>query len=358
MNQMAHDFKASHRFGYYSFQFMDHFLGRQRVDKLWGTSRKRLLGSMYGRLKNKELQPPIPIERRTGLSAKDFRREFLNKGRPVILEGAAKDWACCKKWNMEMFDSRHGNEEILLIANSGVGTNDDFDSVYESTTLGKVIANIRTGGSKYLSFYPILERHPEYYKDLDVPWLKARRHTRGNLYRAAQLFLGGKGTESALHCAHQANLFIQVWGEKHWLLYPRTSTPTVDPDPVRNLYRNVHFRSGMPFNSFQPDFGAHPQFEHTTTYEAHLKPCDIPYNPPYMWHSVRNLTDSIACSYRWTNPLYSFRLFPVFFLLDLCARKPNFIKSLKLGSEDFNLVRLAEEGLLEEYLEKRNVSAS
>ena len=35
-----------------------------------------------------------------------------------------------------------------------------------------------------------------------------------------QVFIGGKGSKTTLHCATENNLFTQVFGEKHWYLYP------------------------------------------------------------------------------------------------------------------------------------------
>ncbi len=336
------------RMEYGFFQFLDHFFGRKTANRISLGGRQSMYREIDRQLKKNGKKPIVPLKKVKDISLEDFQKNHLKKGIPIVFEGAAKDWECCKSWDLEFFNQKHGDERVVLLANSGENTN-VLDEAYESTTFSDIISNIRTGGTKYLNFYPLLDKHPEYYKDFDIQWLKERRH-QNNIYTGCQMFLGGKGNEAALHNAHQANLFIQVWGEKKWVIYPSYYFPAVDPDPVRNLYRNAPFRKGPPFNPFNPDYEMYPRFEYIQGYEIHLKPGDILYNPPYVWHAVKNLTDSIACSYRWTNPFYSFKREPLYFFLDLFATNPNMYKSIKLSKENFNLVRLAEEGLLDDYL--------
>ena len=340
--------------GYKTLHFLDHFFGRQRVDGSFGNSRKRLFHHIDQRISQAPRPELVPVERRKDMTPYEFRKNYLRKRIPVILEAAAKNWPCCKTWDFDYFDQRHGADEVILLDRSGKGTN-ELNAEYETSTFHQIIQEIRSGGNKYLNFYPILQRHPEHYADFDMGWLKRLRH-RHTIFRSCELFMGGANTESTMHNANQANLFVQVLGEKKWILYPVSQTPIIDPDPVRNLYRNAPFRDGPPFNSFEPDYDLYPRAKHLQGYEVHLRPGDILYNPPFMWHSVKNITDSIGCSYRWINPFHSFFSAPLYFLLDLCSTNPPFFRSLKLSAKDFNLVRLAEQGLLEDYLGKKRRS--
>src|SRR4051812_31811303 len=53
------------------------------------------------------------VERREGLTSEQFRNEYFLRSRPVIFSGAAKNWACCKTWNLDHFDSAYGHEDLL-----------------------------------------------------------------------------------------------------------------------------------------------------------------------------------------------------------------------------------------------------
>ncbi len=99
-------------------------------------------------------------------------------------------------------------------------------------------------------------------------------------------------------------------------------------------------------------------YEDIITWEAKLQPGDVLWNPPYVWHAVKNITDAIGVGYRWLTPSYSFKQAPLYATLDLFARNPNIFKSIKLFNEDFNLIQLAETGRLEAYLAEKKKEAA
>ena len=194
----------------------------------------------------------VKVDRRQGLELKEFREYYLKKGIPVVMEGAAKEWTCVKEWSFEYFKKLHGNDEILLVQLQKEGY------PYETITLGEVIENMSSGGDKYYRFYPLLERHPEHIKDFDYKWLLSLKNNV-NWFEAFQVFIGPKSSATGLHNAGSCNVFVQVYGKKHWKLYPPYYTMIIDPNPVKNVYRHAPMRSdkGLPFDPFNPDY-SHP----------------------------------------------------------------------------------------------------
>lgn len=289
----------------------------------------------------------MPIERRKDLSEEEFKNHYVKKGIPVVLEGAAADWPCVKKWSMDYFKELHGTDEIVL-----------FDPLnkeksYELITLADVIDNINGGGSKYYRFYPLLSRHPEHLKDFDYNWL--RRHTTKHvMFDAFQVFMGAKGTRSDMHNANPPNLFVQVYGVKKWVLYSHYYSAIVDPPPIANIYRIAPAkREDGPYNPFKPDFKApYELFKYCDGYSVTLNPGDVLWNPPFYWHAVENETNSIGVGYRWVSPFYSFKIFPLFMFLDLFARKPPIWKAWGMYKKDINELHLAEIEKLEEAKKK------
>lgn len=333
----------SQRFRYGVFQFADHFFGRKKLFSNRAPYYKELNETMpkhgEGRI--------MPIERRKDLSLEEFKNHYVKKGIPVVMEGAAKDWPCVQKWSLEYFKQLHGKDEIVLVDQAIPGY------PYELTTLADVIDNIRGGGSKYYRFYPLLARHPEHLQDFDYKWLKERRNPLC-WFDAFQVFIGGQGSYTALHNANQSNLFVQVYGEKKWVLYSHYYSPVVDPHPVRNVYRSAPGkRETGPFNPFEPDFDyPFELYKNIDGYSVHLKPGDILWNPPFYWHAVKNATDSIGVGYRWLSPLYSFKISPLYMLLDCFATKPPIWKAYSLYKKDINELHLAEFKKLEEAKKK------
>ncbi len=236
------------RLEYGFYQFMDHFFGREKVFKIFGKRRRKFYKKLTETLKAGGEGKMRPIERRKDLTLKEFKNYYVKYGVPVVLEGAAKDWDCVKKWSLEYFKNLHGDDKIIRVEIEKLGF------PYEETTLGNVIDNIRSGGSKYYRFYPLLERHPEHLKDFDYKWLRDRRNPL-TWFEAFQVFIGGNGSLTNLHNANQGNLFVQVYGEKEWVLYSHYYTIIIDPDPVSNVYRNAPTKEEKgPFNPFKPDY--------------------------------------------------------------------------------------------------------
>ena len=331
------------QFKYGMYQVADHFFGRKKLfgnrTKYYEDLKKELISHGEGRI--------MPVERRTDLSLEEFKDHYVRKGIPVVMEGAAKEWDCVKKWSLQYFKELHGDDEIVLVDQ---GTP---DYPYELTTLADVIDNIRGGGSKYYRFYPLLTRHPEHLQDFDYKWLRERR-TNPVWFDAFQVFIGGEGSYTALHNANQSNLFVQAYGEKKWVLYSNCYAPVIDPPPIRNVYRGAPSKKESgPFNPFEPNFeGPYELFKYIDGYSVHLKPGDVFWNPPFYWHAVLNPTDSIGVGYRWLSPLYSYKISPLYMTLDCMATKPPIWKAYSLYRKDINELHLAEMKTLEEAKQK------
>lgn len=322
------------RFKYGVYQWFDHFFGRKRVFK----NRNKFYAKLEKKLKEKGEGQIRPIERRTNLSKKEFFNHYVRKGIPVVMEGAAKDWDCVKNWSPEYFKQLHGEDDIVLVDQSKA------DFPYELIKLKEVIDSIRTGGGKYYRFYPLLSRHPEHLKDFDHEWLKERRG-KPVFFSAFQVFMGGKGTYTPLHNANQGNLFVQVYGEKKWVLYSHYYTSIIDPVPVRNVYRSAPGKRNETevFNPFEPDYSyPYHLYKYMDGISVHLKPGDVFWNPPFYWHAVVNPTDSIGVGYRWLSPFNSYKRSPLYFSLDLMSFRPPIWKSWALYKKDINELHLAE----------------
>ncbi len=343
------DFKRNitfkQRFQYGVFQFCDHFFGRKTLFK----DRSKFYNNLAESLKKKGEGKLIPIERRKDLSIEEFKKHYVKKGIPVVMEGVAKDQPCVQKWSPEYFKDLHGDDEIILVV-----PNSEKD--FEVITLANVIDNIKAGGKKYFRFYPLLARHPEHLKDFDYKWFKARK-TRTIFKDAFQVFIGGEGTFSDLHNANPPNLFVQVYGEKKWFLYSHYYTSIIDPIPAKSIYRSAPIKKQEAFNPFEPDYtGSYELLKYMDGYEVNLKPGDVLWNPPFYWHTVKNETDSIGVGYRWFDIGYAFTISPLYMFLDCLTRHPPIWKAYKHFKKDTNEIFLLEAKRLEEARKKAKAS--
>ena len=187
------------KYGYY--QYMDRLFSRERVFKWHYNSRRKLFSNLHKRLKNKGNKGKvIPIKRVKSITEKEFQKNYIQKGIPVVIEGGAKDWSCVKNWDLDYFKNLYGDEKILLV------DHEKIESAYEDITLREVLDNIQNDNNKYYRFYPLLTRHPEHIKDFDYNWiLKCRNKIAWN--ENFQVFIGGENSYTPLHNA-SANKYI------------------------------------------------------------------------------------------------------------------------------------------------------
>ena len=328
-------------------QVLDKLLGRKLGKKLTPRTRKYLYEKIEKQLKEGGLRKVKDIERVSSITPEEFKSKYVDKAIPVVIAGGASEWACCKNWSLDYFKNLHGEDEVTLVGN------DDSEHDFEIIKLKHVIENLNSESKKYLRFYPLLTEHPEHIKDFDLGWLRSVRGKHKS-WEKFQMFIGGKGSQTPMHNAMACNLFIQVYGEKEWMLYPPEITAVIDPSPGKNFHRAAPFKSKEgtcdPFMSeFNPPYHL---YKYTDAIKVHLKPGDIFYNPPHYWHAVKNPTDSIGIGYRWLSTSLSLKSAPLYTIIDLLSAPFN-IHIYKDWNKDYFQMLLKERGLYQKYLSKK-----
>ena len=94
--EFRRNISTGQRIEYGFYQFMDHFLGRDRVFRWFGKSRRKFYAKLHITLKASGEGRIQPIERRKDITLKEFKNHYVKKGIPVVLDGLAKDWDCVK----------------------------------------------------------------------------------------------------------------------------------------------------------------------------------------------------------------------------------------------------------------------
>ncbi len=300
------------------FYGLDHFLGRARVDALFGERRARARARLLARLRE-DVGQVVPIERVEGLSPRDFVSRYLRNRTPVVLAGAAADWPCRREWSLSTFSEAYGATEAVVLPEAR--TTSGFRGTREpeqvrSADFETLIGEMRGGSGTYIRFSPIIEDRPELAAQLDFEWLRARLGPLAPGYRV-YAFLGGGGSRTRLHCDMPPNLFVQVHGRKHWMLFPPAYRVLFDPLLERSSLSYTTNFEVRP-EHLAPDEVGH----HVHRFEGVLEPGDVLYNPAYMWHDVQNLSESVAVSVRWLSPGVHWRAPWNLQLQDLLSNNP------------------------------------
>ena len=137
------------------------------------------------------------------------------------------------------------------------------------------------------------------------------------------LWYGPKGNTTGLHYDSSDNFFMQLYGQKRWII----SKP--------NSIFNLHPRSALSklpaisdFNPLLPDFEKFPKAQKANFYDVTMNPGSILYMPAFWWHQVVSCNTVISVNI-WCKTSMIKVEWGNLHLLPLFIRSlPYFIKSL------------------------------
>jgi hypothetical protein len=295
--------------------------GRQTSDRRqrW---HDRMVRKMAGQPPGRELA----VERRVGLTPEQFRREYFVPGKPVVLEGAGREWPAVKKWTFEFLMERCGQDRVdVLDGHNWKVSRREGDDVVSTAERGmqvkELLAAARTGSGWYGAFMELLDKYEDLRKDIDLDFVRRYGSMDGRVpwqqNILAKMYVGGPMTATSLHCAPVMNLYLQAYGRKRWVLI----APRFTPFMYMGLSKGGNWQSRVDFRN--PDYTECPLYQYVDRYETVLEPGDVLWNPPWVWHGVQNLTESIAVSMWWFNVTRSFANNPVLTPLVMFLGEPN-----------------------------------
>jgi hypothetical protein len=290
--------------------------------------------TMLEKLRDRPAGRTLAVERRRNLGPAEFRREYFLTGKPVVLEGIASEWPVVKKWSFEYLLERCGQDQIEVLDghNWKVQAGAAADAVVASERgmkMAELLNGARSGSGWYGSFMELLDKHGDMRDDIEWSFVRDYGCTSMRLpwqrNILAKMYVGGPMTSTSFHCAPVMNLYLQAYGRKRWVLISPRFTPFMYPA----LSKGLNWQSRVDFRD--PNYEEAPLYRYVDRYETILEPGDVLWNPPWVWHGVQNLTESIAISMWWANVARTFANNPVLTPLAFLGR-PNPIL-LQLGLE-------------------------
>lgn len=214
---------------------------------------------------------------------------------PVVIQGFLAEAPAVLNWSFDFMKSHYG-DTVVSCAKQYRTTG----LPYQDMTLAEVIEDVRSKGAKkkYLMASSVLfEKHRELLEDI---WLHEIASFFGRTILRAELFLGGKDVGSPFHCAPSSNFFCNIHGEKKWVLVAPWHSMWMYPQVGSNdllLYVNSPLQSEL----HEENAIHYPLYQYVPKYTVHLKPGDVLYVPPWWWHEVTNIGETIAVPVRVFN---------------------------------------------------------
>jgi hypothetical protein len=215
------------------------------------------------------------------IAAKKFRKPFVLEG--LYDNHSVLEWSDLKTKYSDCVVPVHGNAE----------TNEKWQyEIPENQSIGNAVAKIEAGEkANVVSSSQIFIDYPEVLDRLNVGRLNSLFDTK---VIRNEIFVGGKGSGSAFHFAGGGNFFLMASGNKRWVF--------VDPADTLGMYPTVGRKKtsaffGSPISSTAKN-EKYPLYDKITKYQTVLNEGDLLYNPPWWWHEVYNLTNSIGMPMR------------------------------------------------------------
>jgi lysine-specific demethylase 8 len=201
--------------------------------------------------------------------------------RPLLMKGAAAEWAAVKRWSPAYLAQVVGDIQVtpsVGLPDTEVPYNHRADDFRKPMTVHDFVELMGTGDRCYIGQHPI-DSLPGLERDFDFASL-----TPPDI-REVVLWMG-TSTRSGMHYDNVDNFFAQVHGTKLAIL--------AAPEEAFNLHLFPDSHSKSQVAPEHPDLKAHPRFARAKLMQATLEPGDVLFLPRAWWHYFASPQSSIS----------------------------------------------------------------
>jgi len=231
------------------------------------------------------------VERRTGLTKKEFQEEYQKKNKPVIFTDLIDDWPAKDKWTFDYLRKNHGHIMVPVFDNDFRKAGEGYLSAKKEMKFGDYLELIETKPTELRMFlFNIFKHVPELTNDIRIPTI-----TDGFLKKFPMMFFGGQGSKVDLHYDLDcATVFLtQFHTRKRVVLFPNEEGPKLYQHPF-TVQSHVELD--------RVDFAKHPAFKHAKGFEATISHGETLFMPSLWWHYIYYLDGGFSLSLRSHTP--------------------------------------------------------
>ena len=237
-----------------------------------------------------------PVDVVESISRDDFKKNYLDKKKPLIIKGLTKDWPAREKWTTDYFKEIAGDIEVKLVDNSKADPTKIINASIASMKFGEYLDLIKREPTQLrIFFFNLFKHRPELVNDVKVP----KELMGGFIESMPAMFFGGSSAFTFLHYdIDLPHLFhTHFGGRKHIKLF--------DYKWKKRLYCVPNTTYALEdYDVANPDFEKFPALKGVEGYEVFLEHGDTLFMPTGMWHWMRYVDGSFSLSLRaWDRSL-------------------------------------------------------
>jgi len=236
------------------------------------------------------------IEVVADISGDDFKKNYYEPGKPLIIKNLSKQWPAYEKWNWRYFKELVGNQQVALYNNVKSDAYTPINTADDYKTFGEYIDMISEGPAGWRIFlFNIFDHAPDLIKDFTWP----DHLMKGFVKRYPMLFTGGASSITHMHFDIDLShiLHTQFIGRKRVLLFPYEEQHKLYRKPFEVLSL-ADFSNYYDTSKSKLDYEKFPALKEARGYEVTLEHGDTLFMPAGYWHHMEYLDSGFAMSLR------------------------------------------------------------
>ncbi|MEN9547867.1 MAG: hypothetical protein RIR12_458 [Bacteroidota bacterium] len=239
-----------------------------------------------------------PVATFDTLDPETFKKEFYNRGIPVVIKKLSNEWPAYQKWNWEYFRQLVGHKKVPLYNNVKSDAYTPINKADDYKTFGEYIDMISKGPAGWRIFlFNIFDHAPQLTKDFTWP----EQYMKGFVKKYPMLFTGGQGSITHMHFDIDMShiLHTQFGGRKRVLMFPYKEQHKLYRKPWEVLsladFSNYYEEGKLNYEKF-------PALKMAEGVDLILEPGDTLFMPAGYWHHMEYLESGFAMSLRAMQP--------------------------------------------------------
>ncbi|MBS1496240.1 MAG: cupin-like domain-containing protein [Bacteroidetes bacterium] len=232
------------------------------------------------------------IDRVENISPEDFKNNYYNKMKPVIITGLSKQWPAYTKWNWDYFINMVGDKEVGVYNNVKSDSYTPINTADAYMKFGDYLKKVKAGPLDLRIFlFNIFQHAPQVTGDFSWP----DELMKGFVKKYPMLFVGGQGSVTHMHFDIDMShiLHTQFIGRKRVLLFPFEEQYKLYRKPweVLSLANYANYSEAFDYDNF-------PAVKLANGYEVILEHGDTLFMPAGYWHHMEYIDAGFAMSLR------------------------------------------------------------
>lgn len=233
-----------------------------------------------------------PVDTFATISPEDFKKNYYQTGKPVVIKDLAKQWPAYSKWNWDYFIQEVGQKEVGVYNNVKSDAYTPINTADAYMKFGEYLQKVKEGPLDLRIFlFNIFQHAPQVAKDFKWP----EHLMKGFVKKYPMLFVGGQGSITHMHFDIDLShiLHTQFIGRKRVLLFPYGEQKKLYRKPweVLSVANYANYSEKFDYENF-------PAVKLAKGYEVILEHGDTLFMPAGYWHHMEYIDGGFAMSLR------------------------------------------------------------